>query len=70
LRLIILNVRLPDAEEHRVCVFANEYEKLSDVIKVKQIGVPRLQQEMVQYKSGIELAMLECRLKHGLLQQR
>ncbi len=31
-RHMMLNLRLPDAEEHRVYVFANEHEKLSDVM--------------------------------------
>lgn len=67
-RHLILNVEQEEDEGATVHICANGLEKLSAVMWAKQLGVSRLQQEVVQCTDGVEQAMAECRTKFGLNQ--
>ena len=67
-RHVILNVEQDEDEGATVYVCAHALEKLSAAMWAKQLGVGRLQQEMVQCTDGVEQAMTEYSSKHGLIQ--
>jgi hypothetical protein len=67
-RHIILNVEQDEDEGATVFVCANAIEKMSAAMWAKQLGVARLQQEVVQCTDGVDPAMAECSTRHKLNQ--